>query len=190
MEVPQDSMVEEREEYMVSPTGGNPFLRKAYFLKPTLPSSAKEPPLKLPHCFSSLPSHFEPKKKWPLEVKFPGWRKLSEDFITWVDRLASVHESTWKKAGGFSVLGHSVLSPLETTESEEIEEKLNRERRTPYRGVSRSVLASEWLKKFRNSGTEFEHEAFLALWLSKFLGGPELPLHLLFLLAFIEIWVC
>ncbi|VVA22744.1 PREDICTED: serine/threonine-phosphatase 7 [Prunus dulcis] len=229
MEVPQDYMVEEREEYMVSPTGGNPFLRKAYFLKPTLPSSAKEPPLKLPLCFSSLPSHFEPKKKWPLKVKFPGWRTLSEDFITWVDRLASVHESTWKKAGiyeailssryeirrqgdlacgfaekwcsetnsfifpwgeatitledvmvlgGFSVLGHSVLSPLETTESKEIEEKLNRERRTPYRDVSRDVLASEWLKKFRNSGTEFEHEAFLALWLSRFVfQGASCRIH-------------
>ncbi|XP_020416898.1 uncharacterized protein LOC18780981 [Prunus persica] len=229
MEVPQDYMVEEREEYMVSPTGGNPFLRKAYFLKPTLPSSAKEPPLKLPLCFSSLPSHFEPKKKWPLKVKFPGWRTVSEDFITWVDRLASVHESTWKKAGiyeailssryeirrqgdlacgfaekwcsetnsfifpwgeatitledvmilgGFSVLGHTVLSPLETTESKEIEEKLNRERRTPYRDVSRDVLASEWLKKFKNSGTEFEHEAFLALWLSRFVfQGASCRIH-------------
>ncbi|CAB4277787.1 unnamed protein product [Prunus armeniaca] len=229
MEVPQDSMVEEREEYMVSPTGGNPFLRKAYFLKPTLPSSAKEPPWKLPYCFSSLPSHFEPKKKWPLKVKFPGWRRISEDFITWVDRLASVHESTWKKAGiyeailssryeirrqgdlacgfaekwcsetnsfifpwgeatitledvmvlgGFSILGHSVLSPLETTESKEIEEKLNKERRTPYRDVSRDVLASEWLKKFRNSGTEFEHEAFLALWLSRFVfQGSSCGIH-------------
>ncbi|KAK9938446.1 hypothetical protein M0R45_015182 [Rubus argutus] len=63
--------------------------------------------------------------------------------------------------GGYSVLGDSIFSPLENRELEEIEEKLNEERTELSRGVSKRPTISLWLKKFMNSGSELEHEAFL-----------------------------
>ncbi|PRQ31740.1 putative protein-serine/threonine phosphatase [Rosa chinensis] len=216
-----DIMVEEKEELMVSPTGGDPFPKKAYYLKPVVPSSIEQPPFKFPtESFSPLPSDFEP-RKWPLEVDIPGWRVKGQkdDWNDWVDQLALVHQSTWKTAGiyeaifnstyeirrkndlvygfaekwcsetntfifpwgeatitledvmvmgGYSVLGESIFSPLESRELKEIEEKLNQERTEINRGASRRPSTSLWLKKFMNSGTFLEHEAFLAFWLSRY----------------------
>ncbi|KAM0997540.1 hypothetical protein ACFX2I_007397 [Malus domestica] len=218
MENPLESMVEEREELMVPPSGGNPFLKKAYFLKPTLPISTIELPFELPHSFSSIPSRFEP-KKWPLQVEFHGWKQGTKDWKSWVDQMASVHQSSWKAVGiyeailnstyqirrqnslvyglaekwcpetntfifpwgettitledvmvlgSFSVLGDSVLSPLETTQLKEIEEELLQERKEFYRSSANKSTTSLWLKKFIKSGHKFEHEAFLVYWLSRY----------------------
>ncbi|KAM2058169.1 hypothetical protein ACFX16_030771 [Malus domestica] len=82
-------MVEESEEVRVPPSGGNPFLKKAYFLKPISQNSSIDIPLfKLPPFFSSLPSHFKP-KKWPLKVNFRGWLPRESNhwktgFIKWL----------------------------------------------------------------------------------------------------------
>ncbi|KAB2605913.1 hypothetical protein D8674_005630 [Pyrus ussuriensis x Pyrus communis] len=219
MENPPESMVEEREELMVPPSGGNPFLKKAYFLKPTLPiSTIDELPFELPHSFSSIPSRFEP-KKWPLQVEFHGWRQGTKDWKSWVDQMASVHQSSWKAVGiyeailnstyqirrqnslvyglaekwcpetntfifpwgeatitledvmvlgSFSVLGDSVLSPLETTQLKEIEEELLEKRKEFYRSPAKKSNTGLWLKKFIKSGHKFEHEAFLVYWLSRY----------------------
>ncbi|XP_024159991.1 uncharacterized protein LOC112167236 [Rosa chinensis] len=222
MDRPPDTMVEEKEELMVSPTGGDPFHKIAHFLKPIVPSSV----FKFPNeSFSSLPSHFGP-RECPLEVEFPGWRiQLQEDWTAWVDRLASLHQSTWKKAGiyeaifnstyqirrnteliyglaekwcsetnsfifawgeatitledlmvmgGYSVLGESIFNLLENRELKEIEEKLNEVRTEINRGASRRPSASLWLKKFKNNGSELEHEAFLVMWLCRCLRASEL----------------
>ncbi|KAM1256387.1 hypothetical protein ACFX2G_031101 [Malus domestica] len=91
MEKAEESMlmVEESEEVRVPPSGGNPFLKKAYFLKPTSQNSSIDIPLfKLPPFFSSLPSHFKP-KKWPLKVNFRGWLPRESNhwktgFIKWL----------------------------------------------------------------------------------------------------------
>ncbi|TXG67762.1 hypothetical protein EZV62_009037 [Acer yangbiense] len=54
---------------------------------------------KLPSsCFSSIPPKFQP-KKWPLKVNFYGWRLPQKDWRKWVEKMASLHEPTWKKAG-------------------------------------------------------------------------------------------
>ncbi|KAM1149980.1 hypothetical protein PS2_030298 [Malus domestica] len=108
MEIPEESMVEEREELMVSPPGGNPFLKKSYFLKPTSQnSSIDELHFKLQALISSLPSRFEP-DTWPLKVNFPGWPQLERNsWKTWVHRMAYVHQSTWKKAGIYEAVLNS-----------------------------------------------------------------------------------
>ncbi|TQD79649.1 hypothetical protein C1H46_034781 [Malus baccata] len=107
MEKAEESMlmVEESEEVRVPPSGGNPFLKKAYFLNPTSQNSSIDIPLfKLPPFFSSLPSHFKP-KKWPLKVNFRGWLpRESNHWKTWVHQMASEHQSTWKKAGIYEVV--------------------------------------------------------------------------------------
>ncbi|KAM1696426.1 hypothetical protein ACFXTN_027954 [Malus domestica] len=218
MEDPEESMVEEREELMVPPSGGNPFLKKAYFLKPPLQNSSIDEPLsKLPPFSSSFPSHFE-LQKWPLKVEFHGWTYGQKDWKTWIDQMASVHRSTWKKAGiyeaiinstykirrqtdlvfgfaekwcsetstfsfpwgestitledvmvlgGFSVLGDSVLCPLESSQLKEIHEKLLAQRRQIVRNKG-NVTTQIWQKKFMNCGSEIEHEAFLVFWLCSY----------------------
>ncbi|XP_040361519.1 uncharacterized protein LOC121049098 isoform X2 [Rosa chinensis] len=104
-ETPPDTTVEEQQDAaMVSSTGGHPFRKNAYFLKPIAPySSIDEPPFKLPLCFSSLPSRFDP-KGWPLKLPFTGWRLDHYDLQTWVERLAPIHQWTWKKAGIYEAI--------------------------------------------------------------------------------------
>ncbi|KAL1191796.1 putative serinePthreonine-protein phosphatase 7 long form [Cardamine amara subsp. amara] len=60
---------------------------------------------------------------------------------------------------GFSVLGSSVFAPLESSEMKEAIEKLEKRKQESMREVS-------WISSFVDD--ELEHEAFLVLWLSKF----------------------
>ncbi|PRQ31737.1 putative protein-serine/threonine phosphatase [Rosa chinensis] len=216
-QTPPETMIEEKQDLMISPTGGDPFHKTAHFLKPTSPSSIDEPFLKLPDSFSSLPPHFDP-TSWNLKVEFPGWQHGQKEWKAWVDQLAPLHQSTWKKAGiyepifnstyeirrnndlvyalaekwcsetntfifpwgettitledvmvlgGYSVLGDSIFSPIQTRELKEIEDKLEKVRREIIRRCKKA-RTSTWFKKFINSGSEFEHEAFLAYWLSRY----------------------
>ncbi|KAJ4829958.1 hypothetical protein Tsubulata_036056 [Turnera subulata] len=203
------------EELMVSPTGeGNHTVRTAHFLKP-LSTSIDEP-------FSHLPTPsqatLDPKTR-PLIVSFHAWNNPTAQWKEWVGKMASLHETTWRRAGiyeailnstcrihrnedlvsgiverwcpetksfifpwgeatitledtmvlaGYSVLGSPVSSPLEAAESKEVEDKLEQARlelvRTPYK----KALHAPWLRKFMNSGSEIEHEAMIAFWLSRF----------------------
>ncbi|CAI9088442.1 OLC1v1022769C1 [Oldenlandia corymbosa var. corymbosa] len=70
--------------------------------------------------------------------------------------------------GGYSVLGDPVFSPIESPESEEVEKKLLDARSELNQTAAKKACQGGWLKKFMNSGSEIEHEAFLALWLSRF----------------------
>ncbi|CAK7338447.1 unnamed protein product [Dovyalis caffra] len=36
---------------------------------------------------------------YPLSVSFTGWRYLQKKWKEWVEKMASLQESTWKKAG-------------------------------------------------------------------------------------------
>nr|XP_004295809.2 PREDICTED: uncharacterized protein LOC101294837 [Fragaria vesca subsp. vesca] len=213
-------MIEEKEMVMVSPTGGDPFIKTAYFLKPILPDSTiDEPPFELSRCFSSIPSSFDPKK---LHLNVRAWRRDHHDLQSWFLHLAPRYQSTWKKAGvyeaimssvykikrskkkdllcglaerwccgtntfvfpwgeatitledvmvlgGFSVLGDSILSTLESKELREIEEKLEKERMGlyDYSAGGRTAGTYLWMKKFVKSGNHLEHEAFLVFWLSR-----------------------
>ncbi|KAL5802530.1 hypothetical protein ACOSQ4_030835 [Xanthoceras sorbifolium] len=208
----------EREELMVSPSGdGEPTMRVAHFLQPTV-TSIDGLVFELPaHCLSCIPQTFEP-KYWPLKLTFNGCLVPREDWKIWVGKMASLHESTWKKAGiheailnstysiqkhqdlviglaekwspetksfifswgeatitledmmisGYSVLGSSVFSPIETDELERTAEKLNQAITELSRTSSRKANHCMWKKKFMDSGSEIEHEAFLAFWLSRF----------------------
>ena len=215
MDDPSDSIVETREELMVSSTGGNPTLRIAHFLTPTI----KGPDFNLPPVSSSsLPPYFEP-QKLPLRVSFWGCRYPQNIWKTWVEKMASLHQATWKKAGiyeavlnstyqirrdndlvfglgerwrsetntfifrwgeatitledimvlgGYSVLGDSVFCPVESEEQKEIENSLKETRREIWRSKAKKACQSKWLKKFMDGGSEFEHEAFLSCWLSRY----------------------
>ncbi|XP_022725263.1 uncharacterized protein LOC111281820 [Durio zibethinus] len=221
MEEPETSMVEEREELMVSPNGQNqnPCSRTAHFLKPIF-SSLDNPLPKLPsQCFSSLekPS-FQP-KNLPLSISFHGWRCRTKNWPTWIKKMAALHESTWQKAGiheaimnstyqikrnndlvfglaekwccetksfifswgevsvtledvmilgGFSVLGSPVFTPLETEELKQVEESLKSARIEIVRSKAKKACPRLWMQKFMDTGSEFEHEAFLAFWLSRY----------------------
>ncbi|KAL5737938.1 hypothetical protein ACOSP7_030699 [Xanthoceras sorbifolium] len=208
----------EREEIMVSPSGdGDPTMRSAHFLQPTV-TTVDGPVFEIPsNCISSVPPTFEP-KNWPLEVKFNGWRNPQKEWKTWVEKMSSLHESTWNKAGireailsstykiqrnndlvlglaekwcpdtktfifswgeatitledlfisGYSVLGSPFFRDLEAQESKEVEEKLKQARKELNRSSSKKPDHSAWMKKFMGSGSDIEHEAFLALWLSRF----------------------
>ncbi|KAK6282804.1 hypothetical protein POUND7_016629 [Theobroma cacao] len=221
MEEPERTMVDVREELMVSPTGQNqnPCSRTAHFLKPIF-SSLENPLPKLPsQCLSSLEeSSLEP-KNLPLSISFHGWRCRAKNWSTWIEKMAALHESTWKKAGifeaimnstyqikrnndlifglaekwccetksfifswgevsvtledimilgGFSVLGSPVLTPLETEELKEVEESLKSARIEIVRSKAKKACPRLWMQKFMDTGSEFEHEAFLAFWLSRY----------------------
>ncbi|KAL5804426.1 hypothetical protein ACOSQ3_031226 [Xanthoceras sorbifolium] len=208
----------EREEIMVSPSGdGNPTMRLAHFLQPTV-TTIDEPVFELPsNCISSVPPNLEP-KNWPLEVKYNGWRNPQKEWKAWVEKMSSLHQSTWNTAGireaiwsstykiqrnndlilglaekwcpdtksfifswgeatvtledllvsGNSVLGSPFFRSLETQELKEVEEQLEHARKELNRSSSKKADHSGWMKKFMGSGSNIEHEAFLALWLSRF----------------------
>ncbi|KAI7989988.1 Glutathione gamma-glutamylcysteinyltransferase 2 [Camellia lanceoleosa] len=84
-----ETIQEEREELMVSPTGGIPTSRTGHFLKPTVDSIRAVPCLSL----SSKPTISDFKK-----TQFLDWRYPVEKWKTWVDRLLPLHHHTWKKA--------------------------------------------------------------------------------------------
>ncbi|KAK0600332.1 hypothetical protein LWI29_013843 [Acer saccharum] len=213
-----DVGIVEREELMVSPSGnGEPTMRVAHFLQPTV-TSIEGPVFELPSsCFSSLPHTFEP-KNWPLKLAFHGCSSPQDDWKIWVGKMASLHESTWKKAGiyeailnstysiqrnhdlilglaekwcpetksfifswgeatitledmvisGYSVSGSSVFSQLETDEQKSTAEKLKQTRIELGRTGWNKADYSLWEKTFMDSGSEIEHEAFLAFWLTRF----------------------
>ncbi|MBA0550175.1 hypothetical protein Golob_021143 [Gossypium lobatum] len=70
--------------------------------------------------------------------------------------------------GGYSVLGSPVFTPVETEEMEETWEKLENARKEMYKSTTKKASHSLWIRMFMHSGSEIEHEAFLALWLSRF----------------------
>ncbi|KAG9141682.1 hypothetical protein Leryth_019305 [Lithospermum erythrorhizon] len=204
-----ESLVEEKEEVMISPCGGKPFKKMAYFLKSNVPQLIQEEEegedgnLKL-----KLPS-LSAKCKWPLEVKFYCWSYPSEKWEEWVRKMHERCHNIWKKCcldeailnsvyrickneelvfnvaerwcsetssflfpwgeatvtledvmvlGGFPVLGCLPFSlPLHNEENIII-----RQLKKPKNAYG------EWLDCFMGSGSSVEHEAFLAMWLSKF----------------------
>ncbi|GMI74479.1 hypothetical protein HRI_001117200 [Hibiscus trionum] len=223
MEGPETSLVEVREELMVSPGCEtlNPCSKTAHFLKPILSSLETQLP-KLPsQRLSNLErSSFEP-KDLHLSIGFHGWRCRARNWSIWVEKMRVLHEPTWKKAGifeailnstyqikrnsdlvlglaqkwccetksfifswgeasvtledviilgGFSVLGSPVFAPLETEESKEIEESLKSARIEIVRSKAKKACPRLWMQRFMDSDNEFEfeHEAFLAFWLSRY----------------------
>ncbi|KAE8668160.1 hypothetical protein F3Y22_tig00112344pilonHSYRG00102 [Hibiscus syriacus] len=109
MEGPETSLVEVREELMVSPGFEtlNACSKTAHFLKPISGSLETQLP-KLPSQFLSdlERSSFEPKDP-PLSIGFHGWRCRASNWSIWVDKMRVLHEPTWKKAGIFDAILNS-----------------------------------------------------------------------------------
>lgn len=70
--------------------------------------------------------------------------------------------------GGYPVLGDPVFTPLENHEMREVEEKMVLKRQEFWRSKKGRASTSQWMNMFIDSGSEIEHEAFLATWLSIF----------------------
>ncbi|KAK6946878.1 Aminotransferase-like, plant mobile domain [Dillenia turbinata] len=69
--------------------------------------------------------------------------------------------------GGLPVVGESAMSPL-TDDLMELEMRLKEERLKLVHSKARKPRQTAWLNHFMGSGSEFEHLAFLTLWLSRF----------------------
>lgn len=105
-----DSIIDERNELIVSLSGENsPILRTAHFLKPSV-TSINDPSLELPKlsCPSSLPPKFEP-SKWPLKVVFIGWQYPTKDWKNCVCFLHTKYEAVWKEAGIYEAIMNSTF---------------------------------------------------------------------------------
>ncbi|KNA20656.1 hypothetical protein SOVF_050250 [Spinacia oleracea] len=70
--------------------------------------------------------------------------------------------------GGFSVTGDSVLSEIRSKELLEIEESLLVARSELIRTKSKKASQQQWMDMWMGKGRAFEHEAFLCLWLSRY----------------------
>ncbi|KAB2615683.1 hypothetical protein D8674_022271 [Pyrus ussuriensis x Pyrus communis] len=79
--------------------------------------------------------------------------------------------------GGFSVLGDSVLSPLDTAELKEIEDKLLAQRKEMIRSRAMKATTSSWLNRFINGGHQLKHEAFLVYWLLRYVFNDGGIIH-------------
>ena len=93
------AIFEEREELMVSPTGGNPTLRIAHFPKPSV-SSIDE----LPSPFLSVEPTISELENLPLKVHFKSWRRMDENWKMWVASLHSKYQSIWKESGIYEAI--------------------------------------------------------------------------------------
>lgn len=70
--------------------------------------------------------------------------------------------------GGYSVMGDPVSVSVESQQQQLQLEKLIQARQQLTRSKAQKACQHGWLKKFMDSGCEIEHQAFLALWLSRF----------------------
>ncbi|KAL5548310.1 hypothetical protein UlMin_003541 [Ulmus minor] len=95
------------------------------------------------------------------------WNSESKSFIfPWGEATITLEDVM--VLGGYSVLGSSVLSPLESSEMVEMEEKLRKARSIVGRGTCHKADQGAWIQLFMGRGNDFEHEAFLVAWLSRF----------------------
>ncbi|XP_061337338.1 uncharacterized protein LOC133284352 [Gastrolobium bilobum] len=103
MNEPFETIMEVREDFMVSPAGDSePTFRTAHFLKPVANSTDEQVSEILSSAVTVSPM-FEP-KEWPLEIHFNGWPRSPKKWIGWVDTLYPRYESVWKKVGIFEAI--------------------------------------------------------------------------------------
>ncbi|KAK1358492.1 hypothetical protein POM88_051748 [Heracleum sosnowskyi] len=179
-----DNLVEERQEVMYPPSSGNPTLRNAHFLKPVFQEHHKNV-APSPSSLSSKPT-FQEKRKYKLR-SYKG--HPSEKWKIWVEKLRPKYQEIWKKAGIFEAImastyaiskdknlifglaerwcGESFFTPL-ADDLVDILNCLKKVHLKAGRGHRGGVNASAWMKCNMCRGNRLEHEAFLAMWLSKF----------------------
>ncbi|XP_021758579.1 uncharacterized protein LOC110723534 [Chenopodium quinoa] len=75
--------------------------------------------------------------------------------------------------GGFSVLGECVNNPFENREIEDIENELLSVFSGDRKNSRNKINQYEWMNYFMDFGGEFEHIAFLVLWLSRYVFSTD-----------------
>ncbi|XP_021758871.1 uncharacterized protein LOC110723805 [Chenopodium quinoa] len=215
-----ETLMEEREATMISPSGGKPSFRIAHFLKPSFPISQQQqkhlnpPPISTPTKPISQIA-----KSLSYKINFNGWKNPAKNWSNWVDKLLPKFQSTWKNTsiyepimgskyeiprfrdslfsicekwcpenntfvfnwgevtitledimvlGGYSVTGDSVLSKISSSELQEVKRNLEVVYSELNNSKSRKVSHYQWMDVWMKNGSEFEHEAFLTLWLSRY----------------------
>ncbi|CAN7083329.1 unnamed protein product, partial [Brassica oleracea var. botrytis] len=102
-----EELVEEREEFMVLPSGNRRTSRsseKTQLLKPCFTTSQPTlPPL------TDL-------KALSLSVSFNGWRFPNVKLKSWATKMSALHEPTWKKAGILQAVAASTLKITKDTD--------------------------------------------------------------------------
>ncbi|XVE80355.1 hypothetical protein DITRI_Ditri14bG0133000 [Diplodiscus trichospermus] len=96
------------------------------------------------------------------------WNPKTNTFIfPWGEATISLEDVM--VLGGYSLIGFPVTFPGDSQELREVEEKLVEECRNIRTGSAwRKVRPTDWVKYFMGSGSDVEHEAFLSLWLTRF----------------------
>ncbi|XP_014517194.1 uncharacterized protein LOC106774664 isoform X1 [Vigna radiata var. radiata] len=218
MESSQDTIIEAKEELMVSPLSGkNPIRRTAYFIKPCMEGSANLPR----YMFSSgkTATVASNHAKLPLNVIYSGWHPPNREWNTWVQQMQQKYEYMWIKAGidqaikastflihrndelilelaqrwcsktntfvfpwgeatitledlnvcwGYSVMGVPFSTPLVSDEEKEVEQELITVFRMFFKSKAKRADHNPWMEYFMRNESHVEHEAFLCLWLSRF----------------------
>ncbi|KAK7316746.1 hypothetical protein RJT34_00430 [Clitoria ternatea] len=97
------------------------------------------------------------------------WRSTTNTFLfPWGEATITLEDVM--VLGGYPVVGDPVFfTPLQDQEMRHVEEKLIHARREPWRIKKGKANIASWMELFANSGSDVEHEAFLAAWLSMFL---------------------
>ncbi|XP_044485051.1 uncharacterized protein LOC123210641 [Mangifera indica] len=99
------------------------------------------------------------------------WCPATKSFIfSWGEATITLEDMM---IAGYSVLGSPVFCPVEEDELKQLEKKLSEADMELKRSKSGKAHHCLWMKKFMDSGSEIEHEAFLALWLSRFVLSPS-----------------
>ncbi|KAK1355360.1 hypothetical protein POM88_048616 [Heracleum sosnowskyi] len=209
-----DSLVEEREVVMHPPSGGNPTLRNAHFLKPIFSQDHTHFPTPPRSVLSSKPTS-QNLKNWSLNSYKTN---PSEKWKIWVHSLKPKYQEIWKQAGiyeailastykiprnkdlifclaerwcsetntfvfpwgevtitledvmflgGYSVLGALFLTPL-SDECVGVFDSLKKAFQEIKLAFGGHASSPSWMEYFMCSGKDLEHEAFLVMWLSRF----------------------
>ncbi|KNA06585.1 hypothetical protein SOVF_179650 [Spinacia oleracea] len=90
-----ETILEEREELLISPKGGKPTLKIGHFIKPIFNLSDLTP---------ILPSISLPFRPISVDCTFNGWKYPTKSWISWVDRLHSSYQFIWRRAGIYEAI--------------------------------------------------------------------------------------
>ncbi|CAM8896471.1 unnamed protein product [Rhodiola kirilowii] len=97
-----------------------------------------------------------------------NWCSETNSFVFYWGECSITLEDVYV-LGGFSLLGDSVLTPVENeSQSQQVMESLLNIRLELNKTSAKKVSQQLWLKTFMNLNHQYEHEAFLAYWLSVF----------------------
>uniref|UniRef100_A0A803LYE0 Aminotransferase-like plant mobile domain-containing protein n=1 Tax=Chenopodium quinoa TaxID=63459 RepID=A0A803LYE0_CHEQI len=89
------TIMEEREELMISSKGGKPTKKIAHFIKPTFDLLDSTP---------NLPSISLPFRPVSIDCTFNGWKNPTKSWVSWVDRLHSSYQFNWKRSGIYEAI--------------------------------------------------------------------------------------